>query len=328
VIVLSDQSIWDRYWQFDRIASCFDGAGATNYDESIAEPWRAFFRRLTPGARILDLCTGNGAAALIAAEVARTASKGFTVTAVDRADIDPGRYVTRHVEDLAAIRFVGRTDIEALPFADAGFDVVISQYGIEYADLDRAVSELVRVLAAGGQTRLVVHAADGIVAAGARDVIADADLLLGDIALIEATRHCLDSVTAVERGLDPSPEAKARADSAFAGFQDALARTARHVPAATDKVMFRNSGGVMLNAFQSRGHVTLDEILAKVDQVEAEILAHRGRLQALVDAALDESGAEALAARLRAAGAVSATSASLGNAQGRIGHVVEAHFPA
>jgi SAM-dependent methyltransferase len=325
---LSDRSIWDRYWQFDRIASCFDGAGASNYDESIAEPWRAFFRELPPGARILDLCTGNGAAALIAAEVARTEGKGVNVIAVDRADIDPSRYVTRQAEDLAAIRFVGRTDVEALPFADASFDLAISQYGIEYADLDRAVSELVRVLAAGGQTRLVVHAADGIVAAGARDVIADADLLLGDIGLIEATRSCLDAVTAVESGRDPSPEAKARADSAFAAFQDALANTARHVPAAADKVMIRNSGGVMLNAFQSRGHVALDEIRAKVDQVEAEILAHRGRLQALVDAAHDEKGAEALAARLRAAGAESATSAGLENAQGRIGYVVEARFPA
>ena len=92
--------------------------------------------------------------------------------------------------------------------------------------------------------------------------------------------------------------------------------------------MIRNSGGVMLNAFQSRGHVALDEIRAKVDQVEAEILAHRGRLQALVDAAHDEKGAEALAARLRAAGAESATSAGLENAQGRIGYVVEARFPA
>ena len=325
---LPDRSIWDRYWQFDRIASCFDGAGASNYDASIAEPWRAFFRALPPGARILDLCTGNGAAALIAAEVSRFEGKEFAITAVDQADIDPASYVTRHAEDLAAIRFVGRTDVEALPFADATFDAAISQYGIEYADLDRAVRELARVLAAGGRTRLVVHAADGIVAAGARDVIADADLLVGEIGLVEATRFCLKAVTAVESGRDASPEAKARADSAFAAFQDALANTARHVPAAADKVMFRNSGGVMMNAFQSRGHVALDELLAKVDQVEAEILAHRGRLQALVDAALDEPGADALASRLRAAGAESAASLGLDNAQGRIGYVVEARFPA
>ena len=208
------------------------------------------------------------------------------------------------------------------------FDVAISQYGIEYADLDRAVRELARVLAAGGRTRLVVHAADGIVAAGARDVIADADLLLGDIGLIEATRLCLESGDRGRARRDPSPEAKARADSAFAAFQDALARTAGHVPAAADKVMVRNSGGVMLNAFQSRGHVALEEILAKVDQVEAEILAHRGRLQALVDAALDErvprrwrSGCARRARR-------TATSVGLENAQGRIGHVVEARFPA
>lgn len=322
---MPDGGIWNLYWHYDRIASCFDGAGAANYDDSIAGGWRAFFAGLPAGTRILDLCTGNGAAALIAAETGRAGAKGYEIEAVDQADIDPPSYVSRHAEDLAAIRFHGGTQAEALPFADACFGAVISQYGIEYSDLMRSLPEAMRVAAPGCRLRLVVHAADGAVAADARTVIAEADFLLTDIDLTGCAARCFEAVLAVER--DPAPDAAARreADTCFAAFQEALARTARHIGQAHDREMFRNSGAVLLDTFKRRGHFELAQLLAKVGEVEAEILAHRGRLAALVEAALDEAGAEALAARLRAMGAPDAGCTGLGNASGLIGYVIAAH---
>lgn len=316
--------IWSQYWHYDRIASCFDGAGAANYDESIAGGWRLFFAGLPAGTRILDLCTGNGAAALIAAEVGRAEAKRFEIDAVDQADIDPLSYVSRHAEDLAAIRFHGGTRAEALPFADALFGAVISQYGIEYSDLDRSLPEAMRVAAPGCRLRLVVHAADGRVAADARTVIAEADLLLTDIDLTGCAARCFEAVLAVER--DPAPDAatRAEADICFAAFQDALARAARHIARAHDREMFRNSGAVLLDTFKRRGHFDLAQLLAKAGEVESEIAAHRGRLAALVEAALDEAGAEALAARLRAMGARDARCTGLSNPNGLIGYVVAA----
>lgn len=323
---MSDSGIWNQYWHYDRIASCFDGAGAGNYDERVAAGWRAFFAGLPEGARIVDLCTGNGAAALIAAEVGRTGGKSFEIVAVDRADIDPPAYVTRHAEDYAAIRFLGRTEVEALPFPDAGFDAAVSQYGIEYSDLSRALPEAVRVIAPGGRLRLVVHAADGGVAAGAQAVIADADLLLDEIDLAGCAARCFEAVLAVERA--PHQGDKADADRCFAAFQSALERAARHIPEAHDKPMFRNSGAVLLDSFSRRGHFDLEQLLAKAETVRSEIAAHRGRLVALVEAALDRAGAEALAERLREAGASEAGCTALPSGDGLIGYVVEARFPA
>lgn len=315
---MSDGDIWDRYWHYDRIASCFDGAGASNYEPCIADGWRAFFADLPAGARILDLCTGNGAAALIAAEAERAGE----IVAVDRADIDPPTFVTRHAELYAAIDFRGGVAVEALPFHAARFDAAISQYGIEYSDLSRSLPEAVRVLAPGGRIRLVVHAADGIVAAGARAVIADADLLLDEIDLAGCASRCFEAVLAVERGSGDT----GRADSSFAAFQDALERTARHIAGAHDKTMFRNSGAVLLDTFQRRGHFDVAQMLAMANDVRQEIVAHRGRLVALVEAAVDARGAEALADRLGAAGGVTA-SRPLTNANGLIAHIVAARFP-
>lgn len=320
---MSETSIWDRYWHFDRIASCLDGAGAANYDDSVAGGWRDFFSTLPGAARILDLCTGNGAAALIAAEVGRREAKGFELVAVDQAGIDPLAYVTRHAEDLAAIRFLPGTNVEALPFPDASFDAAISQYGIEYSDLACSLPEAVRVIAPGGCLRLVVHAAEGEVAAGARTMIAEADLLLGEIDLTGAAARCFAALWAVEREAQAE---RRQADEAFAAFQEALERTARYIPQARDATMFRNSGAVLLDTFKRRGHFDLEQLLAKAQEVESEIRAHRGRLAALVGAALDAAQAEALAGRLQKAGAMQATSSALCNAADLIGHVVEARF--
>jgi len=91
--------------------------------------------------------------------------------------------------------------------------------------------------------------------------------------------------------------------------------------------MHKNAGAVLLDSFSRRGHFDLDQLLGKVEAVRDEILAHRGRLGALVEAALDEAGARRLADRLRDAGAAESKAAPLRNADGLIGHVVEARLP-
>ncbi len=315
---MPDGDIWSQYWHFDRIASCFDGAGQTNYSDEIAGGWRAFFTDLPAGACILDLCTGNGAAALIAAEDGRAAR----IVAVDQADIDPPAFVSRHAALYAGIEFRGRTGVEALPFGNGGFDAVVSQYGIEYSDLACSLPEAVRMVAPGGRIRFVVHAAEGEIARGSKAVIADADLLLGEIDLPGHAARCFEAVCAVERDGGDAALAERR----FAAFQGALVQTAGHVAKASDQTMFRNSGAVLLDSFRRRGHFQLGQLLGKAEQVRCEIAAHRGRLAALVDAALDAKGAAALAEQLGALGGVAA-SRPLDGAAGLIGHVIAARFP-
>ena len=273
---------------------------------------------MSPGACILDLCTGNGATALLAAADGRAAR----IVAVDQAEIDPPAFVSRHAELYARIAFNGGTGVEALPFGDGGFDAVVSQFGIEYSDLSRSLPEAVRMVAPGGRLRFVVHAADGVVARDAKAVIADADLLVGELDLPGHAARCFEAVVAVERGGADA----ALADSSFTAFQDALVRAAGHVPRAADRTMVRNTGAVLLDTFQRRGHFDLGQLLHKVEEVRAEIAAHRGRLAALVESALDAKAATALADRLGALGGVAA-SRPLDSAAGLIGHVIAARFP-
>jgi SAM-dependent methyltransferase len=100
---------------------------------------------LKPGERVLDLATGTGNAALLAARA------GAEVTGIDAASRliqvagERGR-----AEGLRADFVVGQ--LEALPFEDRSFDVALSVFGVIFAqDARRAFSELVRVLRPGGR---------------------------------------------------------------------------------------------------------------------------------------------------------------------------------
>ena len=93
------------------------------------------------GERVVDLATGTGNAALLAA------GAGALVTGLDTAprliDVARGRAVAEGVD---ASFVVG--DIQALPFDDGSFDVALSVFGLIFAaDASRAFDEMIRVLA-------------------------------------------------------------------------------------------------------------------------------------------------------------------------------------
>lgn len=157
---------WRRYWRENRLAACVPDN--PNSAAVIETHWSGFFAQFPAGNRVLDIATGNGVLLVWGARAARAAGRELTLTGIDLADIDPARFLPEHRADLAAARFIGKTAAESLPFADGGFDAVVSQYGLEYADLEPALSEAARVLAPGGRLHWLAHGADSIVVAQAR----------------------------------------------------------------------------------------------------------------------------------------------------------------
>ena len=107
-----------------------------------------------PGERWLDVATGTGRVALLAA------ARGATVTAQDRA---PGMIRTaRRLSAVHGVRIafdVG--DCQALPYATASFDAVSSAVGAIFASDHWAVArELGRVCRPGGRLGLVAWRPD------------------------------------------------------------------------------------------------------------------------------------------------------------------------
>jgi SAM-dependent methyltransferase len=102
------------------------------------------FAGVAPGQRILDVACGTGVAAIPAARLgAKVTALDLTPELVERA---------RFNASLAGMEIeFHEGDVEKLPFADASFNVVMSQFGHIFAPRpELALSEMLRVLKPGG----------------------------------------------------------------------------------------------------------------------------------------------------------------------------------
>src|SRR3954447_23853811 len=137
----------------------FERAGwdraAAGYENSFATATRQFIEPLLdaaaihPGAKVLDLCCGPGfvgGAAL---------ARGALVTGLD---FSPPMLAEAKAR-FPAIAF-DQGDAEALPYADASFDAVVSNFGIHHVPRPkRAAAEAWRVLRPGGRFAFTTWAA-------------------------------------------------------------------------------------------------------------------------------------------------------------------------
>ena len=109
------------------------------------------------GSQVLDVAAGNGNATLAAAR------RFAHVTSTDYV----GALLERGRERAAAERLqvtFREADAEALPFADASFDVVLSTVGVMFTPhQDKAAAELLSVVRPGGRIGLACWTPDGFI---------------------------------------------------------------------------------------------------------------------------------------------------------------------
>lgn len=152
---------WSDYWAAGRLTSLPDDFAA-NYEGEIAAFWSAQFEEVPEDGRMLDLCTGNGPIPLLAAADFASRGRHVELVAIDAANIDPGAMAAKHPEVaslLARIRFVGNTPLEHHDLPTQHFDLVTSQYGIEYANWHAAARQVASTLKPGGRLAIVCHCA-------------------------------------------------------------------------------------------------------------------------------------------------------------------------
>jgi SAM-dependent methyltransferase len=112
---------------------------------------------LRPGEKVLDVAAGNGNASLAAAR------RWCDVVATDYVPALLERARARANADGLELSFQ-EADAEALPFADASFDVVVSTFGVMFTpDQDRAAAEMLRVCRHGGRIGLANWTPDGFI---------------------------------------------------------------------------------------------------------------------------------------------------------------------
>ncbi|WP_070989050.1 class I SAM-dependent methyltransferase [Halofilum ochraceum] len=295
---------WDRYWAYGNLHS-FSQVTQGNYGGDIAAFWREQFAALPDGACIVDVATGNGAVALLALDTAAATGREFTVHGTDLAAIDPVTQVPDGDvrERLASIHFHPRTPAEALPFADATFDLVCSQFGLEYSDTARSIPELARVLRSGGRAALIVHHGDSSFVRAAREEAQGIDYVLDDARIYLKTRNFLRALAEKRTPgggaggtLPPKAAKKRRAvDEAIESIQTA-ARGQTNPRALLGPLNY------VQEVLAMTGQVGAKEALGWLEEARQRVVSMRQRLADMQAAACAEEDIAAIERRFDAAG--------------------------
>jgi ubiquinone/menaquinone biosynthesis C-methylase UbiE len=148
----------------DRAASFTAESVPDEYERHLArsvfEPWAERLLdtvALPPGARVLDVASGTG---VVARAAARRSGPTGSVLATDVSDAMLARSAASGRPPAAAPIEYRRASADALPFADASFDAVLCQQGLQFfASPGTAVGQMRRVLRSGGTVGIAVWAA-------------------------------------------------------------------------------------------------------------------------------------------------------------------------
>jgi SAM-dependent methyltransferase len=287
---------WEGYWRHTQAAAAHRAGGP---QEAVLEHyWTTLFERVTANRqalRVLDVACGNGVVC------------GYLQSVLDR--LGPGAPVvtalgldgsTAALEDLRRHRprvLPVAADVRRIPFRDACFDLVFSQFGFEYGGAD-AVLEAARTVAPGGTLAALLHLRDGGI-----------------------YRECALNLRAIEAMHGLLPRARETLAAGIAASRGEGPRTAfveadrRFVPAlAAVEAVFRAhgtgvAGGVVHRLYTDIGHIYRSlgryagaEVDAWLDAMSAEMETYRQRMTAMLSVALDAVQMQAITTRLEAAG--------------------------
>jgi ubiquinone/menaquinone biosynthesis C-methylase UbiE len=133
----------------------FGGRSSQLYDVMARRFMRGLYRRIAEDlaivapadGQVLDVGTGPG---VLLAEIAR-ARPDLRVTGIDLS-ADMVAAAKRNINEFGERASVGLGDVVDLPFEDGRFGLIVTSFSLHHwADVERAVPELARVLRPGGQ---------------------------------------------------------------------------------------------------------------------------------------------------------------------------------
>lgn len=269
---------WNRYWRGMKEGGQFGIGGASH--PRLDEFWREFFLTVGahPGAKkIIDIASGDGA-------VLATAIDTLGGDSVDLTCLD----ISQHAVELLRQRY---PDVEGVignalrvPLASGSFDIVTSQFGVEYAGI-AAFDEAIRLVAPGGQLALLVHHRSGLMyedcsaSIDAVEKLKSSEFIVRSIAMFEAGFAAL-------RGADRGPYDTATQNllPAYRDLERIMQHYGAHVAGDTLLRLYQDVD----NIHQQMERYDSEEILQWLARLDSELDGYTQIMDAMRDAALDE----------------------------------------
>ncbi len=275
---------WDQYWQGREGEDALVCEGVED-DGALLRFWRGAFS--DHSGAVLDIACGSGSVLRLAQEAGCAPLTGL--------DIAEGAISNLAARVDGAIGVLGSA--ADLPFDNGAFDLVVSQFGLEYAGVKQAAAEAGRVVANGGSLVLLCHYQGGVLEQDVRH-------------REEAARGILEVeyFTHAKRFFETAYAAMARQ----AGSEDAFNAAMKSFDPAVKRVQAiagepnQPLAAHLLNGshqlFERRQSYALEDVLAWLSGMEGEVLAFLERMESMRAACLGEGDVREVMEVLQQAG--------------------------
>jgi len=283
---------WNQYWHGTKDGPSLAIGGANH--PRLDQFWQEFFLNLRTESRptrIVDIASGDGA-------VVDFVFKVFSGETADVTCID----ISQHAIEILVKRFPGVNGVVAnalrIPLESNSFDIVASQFGVEYAGV-AAFSEAARLVAPGGQLALLVHHRSGAIY---KECTASLDAVekLKVCKFIPLSIGMFEAGFAACRGAEPGPYNTAAENllPAYRELERIMQHYGMHVAGDTLLRLYQDVDKI----HQSMEHYDPAEILQWLARLDSELDAYAGMMGSMRDAALSEAQFLAVCDGLKGAG--------------------------
>lgn len=289
----SPETDWDTYWQGSEQAVAFAAEGVNH--PLVHEFWRSFFATEPAefdSPRIIDIACGKGA-------VIEAAHTAFGETGARYECLD----TSEHAVAAVRTRFPGVTghiaNARDINLEDGAYDIVASQFGIEYAGIE-AVTGAARLVRPGGKLVLMMHHREGSIYRECANNLA-ASKALEDSRFIELAIEMFAAGYAAllgERTKDDYNDATRAVIPAMHAMESVAENYGPGVAGGTIVQLYSE----VANIQEDLQHYDPKEVSDWLNSMSDEMSAYAGRMRSMCDAAVDVSSYENMVASLRNGG--------------------------
>jgi len=289
---------WDAYWRNAQSAAAHKEGGPQ--DAVLEAFWMQLFAQVFPGVpappQILDIACGNGAVARFAVAAAARLSQEF-VPHISGIDASPTALQEMHKRNPQVCCIAA--DALAMPFSDRTFDLVTSQFGMEYAG-SAVFAEALRVLGHGGVLAAVLHLKDGAIY---RECATNLEAIDGvrQCELLQCFEGIFRAALAVQEARGGKELFRA-ADEKFSGSVAATERLMQSLGKGVADGMLMRLYTDLAQMYRRFATYEPSEVFAWLGLMANELDTYAGRMASMLQAALDAAEMEAALAQLRSHG--------------------------
>ncbi|MBN8430629.1 methyltransferase domain-containing protein [Microbulbifer salipaludis] len=281
---------WETYWKGTRQCSTYK-EGETD-SHILTREWKQCFNELAyPTVRMLDIASGYG----IVARMATTAffSRPHEITCVDISES-----ALRAIADKLPSVTTRVCDASRLPFEDCSFNLITSQFGIEYAG-EEAFSEAYRVLEPNGTFMVIAHLDGGGIHKECEANYAALEQFRETL-FISRSIHLLETKMKRESTQAEIDVALEKAKPAIKATAELIKKYGRNVAGGTLDKIFNDVARISRNA----QNFAPEEVFKWLKLMEVEMQAYSQRMKSMCTAAIDDHVADKIKSTAKSKGII------------------------